>query len=120
MAKNKELFTPIGPAIVPRGARLRVLVEGSSAPFKRVAETLRILHGLPDAEVWLLSSSCGVGEELAQRAFLSVPIDAVPAIMRSCHVLVKLSTVEGMFGPPLEMFHCGGTAVTSDVTGSEE
>ena len=25
-----------------------------------------------------------------------------------------------MYGPPLEMFHCGGTVVTWDVTGSEE
>jgi hypothetical protein len=33
---------------------------------------------------------------------------------------LKLSTVEGMFGPPLEMFHCGGTAITYDVTGHDE
>ena len=33
---------------------------------------------------------------------------------------MKLSYVEGMFGPPLEMFHCGGTAVTYDVTGHDE
>ncbi len=25
-----------------------------------------------------------------------------------------------MFGPPLEMFHCGGTAITYDVTGHDE
>jgi glycosyltransferase involved in cell wall biosynthesis len=25
-----------------------------------------------------------------------------------------------MYGPPLEMFHCGGTVVTYDVTGSDE
>jgi hypothetical protein len=41
-------------------------------------------------------------------------------IYRSCDVLLKLSTVEGMFGPPLEMFHCGGTAVVFDVTGHDE
>jgi hypothetical protein len=35
-------------------------------------------------------------------------------------VLIKLSTVEGMFGPPLEMFHCGGTAIVFDVTGADE
>jgi O-antigen biosynthesis protein len=117
---DKELFAPTGTAVAPRSERLRVLVEGSSAPFKKVHETLQLLHGVPDVELWLLSSSHGVGEELADRAFCSVPIDSVPEIMRSCHALVKLSTVEGMFGPPLEMFHCGGTAVTSDVTGHDE
>ena len=35
-------------------------------------------------------------------------------------MLLKLSTVEGMFGPPLEMFHCGGTSIVYDVTGHDE
>jgi hypothetical protein len=35
-------------------------------------------------------------------------------------VLLKLSSVEGMFGPPLEAFHRGATAVTTPVTGHEE
>jgi hypothetical protein len=38
----------------------------------------------------------------------------------SCDVLLKLSTVEGFFGPPLEMMACGGTAVVSKVTGHDE
>lgn len=25
-----------------------------------------------------------------------------------------------MFGPPLEMFHCGGTSIVYDVTGHDE
>jgi hypothetical protein len=41
-------------------------------------------------------------------------------IYRSCDLLFKLSTVEGMFGPPLEIFHCGGTSVVFDVTGHDE
>ena len=41
-------------------------------------------------------------------------------IYSSCDVIVKLSTVEGMFGPPLECFHCGGTSVSYDVTGYDE
>jgi hypothetical protein len=35
-------------------------------------------------------------------------------------VLLKLSRVEGMFGPPLEAFHMGATCVVSAVTGHEE
>jgi hypothetical protein len=35
-------------------------------------------------------------------------------------VVLKLSRVEGMFGPPLEGFHMGATCVTTEVTGHEE
>jgi hypothetical protein len=41
-------------------------------------------------------------------------------LYRSSDVLLKLSKVEGMFGPPLEAFHCGATAVCSIVTGCDE
>ena len=35
-------------------------------------------------------------------------------------VVLKLSRVEGMFGPPLEGFHRGATCVVTPVTGHEE
>ena len=35
-------------------------------------------------------------------------------------VLLKLSSVEGMFGPPLEAFHRGATCVVTPVTGHDE
>jgi Glycosyl transferases group 1 len=35
-------------------------------------------------------------------------------------VLLKLSRVEGMSGPPLEAFHCGATCVVTPVTGHDE
>jgi glycosyltransferase involved in cell wall biosynthesis len=35
-------------------------------------------------------------------------------------VVLKLSRVEGMYGPPLEGFHMGATCVTTEVTGHEE
>ena len=54
------------------------------------------------------------------RVFSKVPILETARVYRSCDVLVKLSYVEGMFGPPLEMFHCGGTSITYDVTGHDE
>jgi O-antigen biosynthesis protein len=52
--------------------------------------------------------------------FSRIPIHKTPEVYRSCDILLKLSTVEGMFGPPLEMFHCGGTALVFDVTGHDE
>ena len=35
-------------------------------------------------------------------------------------VILKLSRIEGMFGPPLEGFHCGATCVITPVTGHDE
>ena len=35
-------------------------------------------------------------------------------------MVLKLSRVEGMYGPPLEGFHMGATCVTTPVTGHEE
>ena len=49
-----------------------------------------------------------------------VPFEKMPGLYSSADVLIKLSTAEGMFGPPLEMFACGGTAIVWDVWGSEE
>jgi hypothetical protein len=40
--------------------------------------------------------------------------------MQQHDILLKLSRVEGVFGPPLEMFSQGGTAITTTVTGSDE
>ncbi len=71
-------------------------------------------------EVWLLTSSDIDSFPGVDRVFSRVPIDDTPAIYRSCDVLVKLSYVEGMFGPPLEIFHCGGTAIVYEVTGHDE
>ena len=75
---------------------------------------------LAASEIWLLTSSDIDQFEGVDRVFSQVPIDSVGDIYRSCDVLVKLSLVEGMFGPPLEMFHCGGTAIVYDVTGHDE
>ena len=54
------------------------------------------------------------------RVFSRIPYRDTPAIYSKCDLIVKLSLVEGMFGPPLEMFHCGGTAIVYDVSGFDE
>jgi glycosyltransferase involved in cell wall biosynthesis len=42
------------------------------------------------------------------------------ALYRTHHLLVKTPVAEGMFGPPLEAFHCGTPAIVTAVSGSEE
>jgi glycosyltransferase involved in cell wall biosynthesis len=108
--------------LVPRGPRVRVLVEGpGGASFKRVDLAFRVTARVPDIEVWFV---CGDGvvqsDWKADRVFKKVRFEDMPPIYASCDILIKLSTVEGVFGPPLEMFACGGTAVVSNVSGYDE
>ncbi len=101
--------------------RLRVLVEGAmDVPFKNVQRTLELCKKSEADEIWLLTLSPVESYPGVSRIFSNVSIYETPMIYRSCDVIVKLSYVEGMFGPPLEMFHCGGTAITYDVSGYDE
>lgn len=126
LAKNgirKDIYTPDGPAIAPRElGKLRVLVEGPVGVFfKNVETTIDLCRKSSADEIWFLTSSPSVTSYAGvDRVFTCVPIEQTAAIYRSCDVIVKLSYVEGMFGPPLEMFHCGGTAIVFNVTGHEE
>lgn len=102
-------------------SKLRVLIEGPLGVFfKNVEKTIELCIKAKVPEIWLLTSSDVTVYPGVTRCFSKVPIEKTPEIYRSCDVLVKLSYVEGMFGPPLEMFHCGGTAIVYDVTGHEE
>lgn len=99
----------------------RVLVEGPLGVFyKNVEKTIELCCQAGVQSIWLLTSSIIESYPGVERCFSRVPIQETAEIYRSCDVLVKLSYVEGMFGPPLEMFHCGGTAIVYDVTGHDE
>jgi peptidoglycan/xylan/chitin deacetylase (PgdA/CDA1 family) len=119
---RKDIYTRDGEAIAKRETgKLRVLVEGPvDVAFKNVPRTIDLCRRSKADEVWLLTSSQLASFPGCDRVFSRIPIQDVPSIYRSCDVIVKLSYVEGMFGPPLEMFHCGGTAITYDVTGYDE
>jgi glycosyltransferase involved in cell wall biosynthesis len=119
---RKDVYTPIGPTLAPdTSTRLRVLVEGPlDIPMKNVEDSIELARAGGADEVWLLTSNELREQHGVDRVFSRVPIEQTPAIYRSCGVLLKLSHVEGMYGPPLEMFHCGGTVVTYDVTGHDE
>ncbi|MFC1831414.1 glycosyltransferase family 4 protein [Thermodesulfobacteriota bacterium] len=119
---RKDIYTETGPAISKREpGKLRALVEGPVDVFyKNVPKSVELCRQAGVDEVWLLTSSDISEFEGVDRVFSRVPIHEAPEIYRSCDVLVKLSYVEGMFGPPLEIFHCGGTAIVYDVTGHDE
>ena len=118
---HKELYKELHPVEQRPKDRLRVLVEGPVDVFhKNVARTIELCTEAGVDEIWLLTPSDIKSFPGVDRVFSKLPFIETPAVYSSCQVLVKLSYVEGMFGPPLEMFHCGGTAVVYDVTGHDE
>lgn len=119
---RKDIYTEVGPTIAARSAeRPRVLIEGHfNVAFKNTALALRLAKKAGAKDIWVLTGSPIESIPGVSRVFSRVLISKTPEIYRSCDILVKLSTVEGMFGPPLEMFHCGGTAIVFDVTGHDE
>ena len=99
----------------------RILIEGPFGIFfKNTALGIRLAREAGAKDLWVLTGSPITWLPRVDRLFSQVPIHKTPDVYRSCDILLKLSTVEGMFGTPLEMFHCGGTAVVFDVTGHDE
>lgn len=118
----KQRYAVEGSAFAEREhGKVRVLVEGDvRLAMKGVPEAVAACRKAGFSEIWLMTTSDIVELDGVDRVFSRIPPDETGQIYRSADVLVKLSQVEGMYGPPLEMFHCGGTVVTWDVTGSEE
>jgi glycosyltransferase involved in cell wall biosynthesis len=54
------------------------------------------------------------------RFFENVPIDEMKSIYSSCDILLKMSRVEGFFGPPMEAMACDCAVVVGKVTGYDE
>ncbi len=119
---RKDIYNEKREAVSARQeGRLRVLVEGPVDVFyKNVPKTIELSRQAGVDEIWLLTSSDIETFPGVDRVFSRIPIHDTPTIYRSCDVLVKLTYIEGMFGPPLEMFHCGGTAIVYDVAGHDE
>ncbi|MBU2578424.1 glycosyltransferase family 4 protein [Patescibacteria group bacterium] len=117
---NGEIFYPDKP-LSPKGKRPRILLEGAIAlPYKGMQDAFAAVEDL-DAEIWCVSSF-GKPEPgwRCDRFFNQVPMEQMRRIYSSCDILLKLSRVEGFFGPPLEMMACGGAVVVGKVTGYDE
>lgn len=114
------IFFPAEP-IAPKGTKPRVLLEGAiGLPYKGMAEAFEAVQDI-DVEVWCVSSfGKPVKTWRCDRFFEQVPMTEMRRIYSSCDILVKLSRVEGFFGPPMEMMACGGAVIVGEVTGYDE
>lgn len=115
-----SVFHPSAP-LVPRGDRLRVLIEGPiSIPFKGVAEAYAIASEF-DCEIWMVSSNGVPPKEWKVDRFCEkVSLQDMPRWYSSCDILLKMSRVESFSYPPLEMMACGGVPIMLRVSGIEE
>lgn len=117
---DETIFYPDVP-LEKKGNRLRILLEGPiDVPYKGMKNAFAAVEDV-DAEIWCVSSF-GVPKSnwRCDRFFPGVPMSKMRSIYSSCDILLKMSEVEGFFGPPLEMMACGGVAVVSKVTGYDE
>ena len=117
---DDAIFYPCEP-LEPKKGRPRILLEGAiGLPYKGMREAFLAVQDL-DAEIWCVSSY-GKPEPgwRCDRFFESVPMSEMCRIYSSCDILLKLSRVEGFFGPPMEMMACGGAVVVGRVTGYDE
>ncbi len=119
---RKDVYSTMGNVIADRHlSKPRVLIEGHfGVSFKNTALGIRLAKEAGAKDIWVLTGSKVSWLPGVNRVFSQVPIFKTAEIYRSCDILIKLSTVEGMFGPPLEQFHCGGTAIVFDVSGHDE
>lgn len=123
---DTEMFHPAVRPLSPRGEKVRILIEGpGSLPYKRIELAFSVAQAVraenKQVEIWYVSGDGVIRPDWkADRVFERVPYSEMPAIYASCDILLKLSTVEGVFGPPLEMMACGGACVVSNVTGHDE
>jgi glycosyltransferase involved in cell wall biosynthesis len=120
---DKDVFAS-PPRLEPRiGAPLRVLVEGyANVWFKGVNDAVAAVGQMhePHHLTVVAPNRDGLVADAADRVIGPVAQRELAALYAESDVLVKLSRVEGMYGPPLEAFHMGATCVTTEVTGHEE
>jgi glycosyltransferase involved in cell wall biosynthesis len=119
----KDVFrlpTEIVPAL---SGPLRIVIEGSrSIPFKGVDDALDAVRRMREPRhVTVVSPDGSADSGLdADLVLASLTPKQMAALYGESHVVLKLSRVEGMSGPPLEGFHRGATCVVTPVTGHDE
>lgn len=119
----KDVFPTPDEVLPHTQGPLRILVEGHpDVWFKAVPEALEAASLMSEPRELTLVSPHAYRAPAngADRVIGPLSQQDLSAVYSETDVLLKLSRVEGMFGPPLEGFHRGATCVVSPVTGHEE
>ncbi|HPU38785.1 MAG TPA: hypothetical protein PLS63_04370 [Microthrixaceae bacterium] len=117
---NKDIFPEQVEVEPRRDGPLRVLIEGNvDDRIKGVPEAFEAIQRMSEpVEVTLVSAKGGS----LPGASIVGPLDQreLSTLMSETDVVLKLSRIEGMSGPPLEAFHRGATCVVTPMTGHDE
>ncbi|MBA3428978.1 MAG: glycosyltransferase family 4 protein, partial [Actinobacteria bacterium] len=119
----KDVFAPVSNVPVSGGGPLRILIEGSArVQSKGVRDALAAVRAMSAPRHVTVVAPDGSAGGLAGTDRAAGPISQreLATLYAETDVVLKLSRVEGMFGPPLEGFHKGATCVVTPVTGHEE
>jgi O-antigen biosynthesis protein len=119
---TKDVFhspTAVEPSV---DGPLRILIEGpADVWFKGVRDAFEAVGAMTASQTTTFVSLVPVALDFpVDRVRGPMTQDELAALYRETDVVLKLSKVEGMFGPPLEAFHMGATCVVTPVTGHEE
>lgn len=120
---DKQVFASPETLDVRIDEPLRIVIEGNrDVWFKGVGEAIEAVgHMREPRHVTVVSGARDAVEDPAvDRVIGPLTHAEMAALYAESDVVLKLSRVEGMFGPPLEGFHMGATCVTTPVTGHEE
>lgn len=121
---DKQVFSPLGELPPPHDGPLRIVVEGHPLVwFKSVPEAKRVIEAMtkPHDVVYIVPTPEQFGAGLSDgRAVGPLSSSEMAEHYEWADVILKLSRVEGMFGPPLEAFHKGATCVVWPVTGHDQ
>jgi len=120
---DKDVFSVPARVTINTDDPLRVLIEGSpSSWFKHVHGAIHAAAAMREPRH--VTVVCGdrkaLGDVAADAVVGPLSHREMAALYERSDVVLKLSSVEGMFGPPLEGFHRGATCVVTPVTGYEE
>ena len=115
-----EVFKKIEPRD-PKNKKPRVLIEGAiNVTYKGMIDAYNAVKDL-DCELWIISSNGKPKPDWQYNKFFeSVPFSEMNKMYSSCDIFLKMSRVEGFFGPPMEAMACGCAVVVGKVTGYDE
>ena len=119
---DKEVFASPAEVEPNVDGPLRILIEGyPSTWFKGVNEAAHAASAVRgNRRVTVVTPERELIDAPADRIIGPVAHREMAGLYADSDVVLKLSRVEGMFGPPLEGFHMGATCVTTEVTGHDE
>lgn len=118
---NKDIFPEQGAVEPNTRGPLRILVEGNLHDHvKGVPEAVEAVRRMSEPAELTVVAANRSGPRVPATVIGPLTQPELSDLMVRTDVVLKLSRVEGMSGPPLEGFHRGATCVLTPVTGHDE